>query len=45
MLSERAVYGVVQTRIVDDIISIPIILITYFMWKFKAERDNLRQFL
>lgn len=39
---EKLIYGNIQPRIVDDIISIPILTIVYFMWKFKTERDNLK---
>jgi len=42
---EKIIYGEVQLRTVDDIISIPILVITYLMFKFKTERDNLRKVL
>lgn len=45
MGAETLFYGEVQHRIVDDIISIPLAAIIYFMWKFKTERDNLRKHL
>jgi amino acid permease len=40
---EKVIYGVVQHRTVDDIISLPLMLIIYMMWKFKTERDNLKK--
>ncbi len=40
---EKIIYGEIQNRIVDNIIDIPILTITYFMFKFKTERDNLRK--
>jgi hypothetical protein len=40
---EKLLYGAVQHRVVDDIISIPLLLIIYMMWKFKTERDNLHK--
>lgn len=40
---EQLIYGAVQHRFVDDIIAIPLYLITYMMWKYKTERDNLRK--
>jgi amino acid permease len=40
---EKLIYGAVQHRIVDDIISLPLMFIVYMMWKFKTERDNSRK--
>jgi amino acid permease len=40
---EKLLYGAIQHRVVDDIISVPLILIIYLMWKFKTERDNLHK--
>lgn len=40
---EQVLYGVVQHRVVDDIISLPIVFIIYMMWMFKTERDNLKR--
>lgn len=42
IISEKLFYGEIQHRIVDDIVSFPIMTIIYFMWKFKTERDNLK---
>lgn len=42
MALEKLLYGEVQHRTVDDIMSIPILAVTYLMWKFKAERDDLK---
>lgn len=43
MGAEKVIYGAIQYRVVDDIIGMIISAITYFMWKFKTERDNLRK--
>lgn len=40
---EIIIYGFIQPRVVDDIVSLPLALIIYLMWKFKTERDNLRK--
>ena len=34
---EKLLYKEIQHRVVDDIISLPILVAIYFMWKFKAE--------
>ena len=40
---EKIIYGVIQPRVVDDIVALPLTLIIYLMWKFKTERDNHRK--
>lgn len=40
---EKIIYGEVQHRIVDDIISVPILIIIYLMWYFKAEKELLEE--
>lgn len=40
---EVMLYGAVQDRLVDNLMGIPILVIFWFMWKFKAERDKLRK--
>lgn len=38
---EVLLYGEVQPRIVDDIVSVPVFIALFFMFRFKKERDLL----
>ena len=40
---ELVLYGEIQHRIVDDIISIPVIIVLYLMFRYRAERDRLKK--
>lgn len=40
---EYLIYGEVQPRIVDDIVSIPVIVALYLMFRYKSERDRLKK--
>lgn len=40
---EILLYGEIQHRIVDDIVSIPVIIVLYFMFRYKGERDRLKK--
>lgn len=43
MLLEFFIYGQVQPRLVDDIVGVVIFVFIFLMWKYKSERDYLKQ--
>lgn len=40
---EVVIYGQPENRTVDNIICLPVLIVLYFLFKFKRERDRLRQ--
>lgn len=40
---EMLLYGEVQPRMVDDLISLPVLVALYFLFRFKSERNRLKR--
>ena len=43
MLLEQLIYHEIQSRLVDDLISIPILVIIYLMFDARAKLDEIKQ--